>query len=338
MPERSDRHRLVLHGLPVVRSLEDLSDLTHLSVGLLYRLSRFPVEQYKTWKIKKRSGGERRIHQPSEEMKALQAWILRAVLDKLETSPACKGFEPNSSTSDNARPHVRCRALLCLDIEDFYPSVKASWVYKIFEATGYSRKACALFTDICTLHGGLPQGAPTSPKLANLACWRMDRRLMGFAGRRGIMYTRYADDMAFSAFSYRLLTRSIGTIERIVRSEGFRLNRAKSRFSGPSRAHVVTGLVIHDDGFGIGRRCYRQLRARIHRLCRIGEGKAEGDEVRRLDGWLSYVRGVDRGRAEILSKYLAKLRERYPDSAVFQLRDGITTVSKVRPAFQPRRR
>lgn len=311
-----DHYRLVLHELPVVRSLQELSDLTHLSPGLLYRLSQFPSKQYKLYHLGKKSGGTRLICQPSHEMKALQGWILRSILDRLRTSAACKGFEKGANIKENAWPHKGCSGLLCIDIADFFPSVRASWVYRIFLSAGYSPAIAALFTDICSFEGSLPQGAPTSPKLANLACWRLDRRLMGFVGRRGIMYTRYADDMAFSALSYRKLLKARGTIESIVKSEGFSLNEAKARFMGPSRARIVTGLVVHDAGVGIGRVKYRQLRAQIHSLVRCQQSEADLSNVAELSGWLAYTRGVDAERARMLENYVTNLRERYPESAI----------------------
>jgi retron-type reverse transcriptase len=319
MPKPTDRYRLVLHELPVVESLHDLTTHTHLSPGLLYRLSRFPEKNYKTYELKKKSGGSRVISQPSREMKALQGWVLRSILDKLKASPASKGFETGTSTVDNARPHAECTALLALDIDDFFTSIKASWVHTIFRLAGYTSATASLLTDICTLRGSLPQGAPTSPKLANLACWKMDRRLMGFAGRRGIMYTRYADDMTFSSFSYRQLVRSKWVIEAIIGSEAFTINRKKTRLLGPSRCRSVTGLVLHDGEVGIGRRKYRHLRARIHKVCSEKKSKASDEEILSLNGLLAYVYGVDPTRAWMLHTYVNSLRRKYPRSAVSSL-------------------
>ena len=69
----------------------------------------------------------------------------------------------------------------------------------------------------------LPQGAPTSPALANLCAFRLDRRLSGLAEAAGARYTRYADDLAFSGdvpFG-RMAERFSVQVAAIVAEEGF---------------------------------------------------------------------------------------------------------------------
>ncbi len=151
-----DLARLTLLGLPLISDLDSLSRLTHLSKGLLYRLVRFPNKQYLTYKLPKKSGGFRLIAQPSREMKALQAWVLRSILDKLVSSSACKGFERGSSTADNARAHIGANAILTFDIEDFYPSVSAGRVFSVFRTLGYDKRVSATLTSVCVFRDQLP--------------------------------------------------------------------------------------------------------------------------------------------------------------------------------------
>lgn len=308
--------RLSLLGLPQIVSLADLSKRTHLSKGLLYRCAKYPENQYRTYKMPKKSGGTRLISQPSTELKAVQGWILRAILDKLSVSPACKGFVAGTSTRDNAIPHIGATALASIDIEDFFPNVKASHVFSVFRTVGYSARVASLFTSLCTYRGGLPQGAPTSPVLANLTSLRLDARISGYVGKRGINYTRYADDLTFSSYSYVNLSRALPFITKILESEGFSLNTRKTRVAGPSRQHTVTGLVVTSVDVGVGREKYRELRAMLHRFATKPPTAIKAQEIERAKGFVAYLNSVDTVRRKRLGKYLDDLRVKYPKSAL----------------------
>jgi RNA-directed DNA polymerase len=315
----SDRLRLALLGLPPIDSLEDFSTLTHLSKGLLYRLSRFPDLNYFTYAIPKKKGGQRTIAQPSAEMKAVQVWILRNILHRLTVSSACKGFERLTNIGDNARPHIGAQAVMCLDLEDFFPTIRVNQVWSVFRTLGYSPRMSAVIASLCTYKGVLPQGSPASPKLANLVCLRLDARLSGYAGRRGIVYTRYADDLNFSSLSYARLGKSYPFIKKIVRAEGFSLNDSKTRLAGPARQHRITGLIVNDSQAGIGRVRLRQIRSKINHLCRHSKAAAPHKDVAHVEGWLAFVNGVDKKRHAMLMKYVTGMQAKYPQSAVSML-------------------
>ena len=308
--------RVRLLGLPVIDSIDDLSYHTRLSRDKINQLWRRPAFQYKVFDIPKKQGGSRTIAQPSRELKALQAWILHNILGPLRPSSASVGFERGESILRNAQPHIGARVTMSLDLEDFFPSVRANRVFVLFRWLGYSDWTSSLFTQLCTLEGGLPQGSPASPKLANLVCLRLDRRIMGYVGRRGIAYTRYADDLNFSSFSQSALVHASRFIRFIITDEGFTLNHAKTRIAGPGRCHRTTGLVITEESVGIGRRKFRMLRSRINDLRAVEAGTASADRVAHIRGWLAYVKSVDPKRHQALIQYIHKLSMREPDSAV----------------------
>ncbi|WP_155395454.1 reverse transcriptase domain-containing protein [Photobacterium angustum] len=183
----------------------------------------------------KKSGGFREIAQPCRELKAIQSWILRNILDKLNSSPYSKGFEKGKSILDNAQPHVGASYLLSLDLEDFFPSIGSYKVYGIFRSIGYNKEMSKLLTNLCTYHGYLPQGAPSSPKLANLTCSRLDARIHGYAGPKGITYTRYADDITLSGNTPLKIEKAKAFIGTIVREEGLNLNKNKTKICGTKR-------------------------------------------------------------------------------------------------------
>jgi RNA-directed DNA polymerase len=318
-PKTTNKIQLQLLGLPTVDSLEDLSNLTHLSKGLIFQLCQFTDKFYKTYKIDKKSGGKRVIAQPCDEMKALQGWILRNILDRLHVSSAAKGFEKHLSIADNALPHRGSNALLCIDLEDYFPSIKANKIWSIFHTVGYGPRISATLASICCYKGCLPQGAPTSPKLANLVTLSLDRRILGLVGKKGIIYTRYADDLAFSSFSSSKLVDLFPVINAIISSEGFTINSTKTRIAGPGRQHKITGLVVNDRGAGIGRQALKKLRAQILLFGRYAKGGAPIIDLRRMKGWLSFLKGIDKQRYRMIEKYLLNLKKKYPQSSILDL-------------------
>ncbi len=317
---RPETTRVRLLGLPVIDSIDDLSYYTRLSRQKINQLWRRPAFQYKVFDLPKKGGGSRTIAQPSRELKALQAWVLHTILRPLRPSSASVGFEQHETILRNAQPHIGARVTMSLDLENFFPSVRANRVFVLFRWLGYSDWASSLFTEICTLDGGLPQGSPASPKLANLVCHRLDRRIMGYVGRRGIAYTRYADDLTFSAFSQTSLVRASRFIRAIIEDEGFSLNHSKTRIAGPGRCHRVTGLVVTEDAVGIGRKVFRKLRSRINDLRSVRADDAPEERVSHIKGWLAHVKSVDPKRHLALLQYIRKLSAREPESAVQLLR------------------
>lgn len=247
-------YKLYLSNLPVIDDLQTLADYTHLSKGFLYKISIISDRYYKEFQIPKKSGGFRTIACPSRPIKAVQAWILRNILDTVHVTESATGFRTGKNLLFNVEPHKNNRYILCLDIDDFFPSVQYPKVYNVFRTLGYNPHISHVFTSICTYNGTLPQGGVTSPALSNIVCIRLDRRIVGYTGKRNITFTRYADDMTFSCMSQGRLVGAKRTVEKIVTEEGFRLNPEKTRFIGPRRQRKITGLVIGDDTVGVGRK------------------------------------------------------------------------------------
>jgi len=313
MSSGSYAYRLRNLGLPDIESIEDLADKTRLSLNKVKYISYRSRYLYKVYDVPKKSGKKRRIAQPNRELKAVQAWILRNILDKLSSSVHCKGFENGTSILDNAIPHVNSNYVLTVDLEDFFQSVKASSVYTIFRSIGYSKNISSILTNLCTFEGGLPQGAPTSPKLANLACAKLDYRVHGYAGQKGIVYTRYADDITLSAQTAKKIYKAKQFIGTIISNEGFAINRAKTRISGTQSQKKITGLILSENHVGIGRDKYREIRSKIHHLF-----VNRNDEYSHTNGLLSFVYSVDKKAYNKLYSYVKKLKDKYPKSGATQ--------------------
>lgn len=312
---KGDSFRLSMLGLPVLHSIEDLSKSMHVSKYMIYQLSSNSDKYYRTYTIPKKSGKPRLISQPSKSLKGFQSWVLVNILNKLSVSESCKGFEKDTSIGDNVKPHCNANTVLTLDLKDFFPSVGRRMVYNIFASLGYNKLVATILTNACTFRGGLPQGGPCSPKLANLATWRLDLRIQGYVGKRGISYTRYADDLTFSGLTPSKVAKIVPTIERIIVSESFQPNYEKTRIAGPGRAKRVTGLVISNSSYGIGHRKFKQVRSKIHHLTLPAE-QSNLKLLKEVRGWLSYLNSVDRKHHAKALKYAQTMAEQNPGTLV----------------------
>jgi RNA-directed DNA polymerase len=262
--------------------------------------------EYRTFSIPKRAGGERWLAAPSHDLKALQRTILRRLLRRLKAHPAATGFERGQSIATNARSHAGAAVIVRLDIKSFFTSTLAERVKKFFLNIGWNEEAADLLVKLTTFKDALPQGAPTSPRLANLVNFRLDARLSGLAAKFGAVYTRYADDMTFSfkKDSGKAATvinprngkrvpginnksggaarNLVACAKRIVNSEGYAIHgRKKLSIRRKHQRQVVTGLVVND-GARLPREVRRRLRAIGHRL---RTGKEATITAQQLAGW-----------------------------------------------------
>ena len=223
--------------------------------------------RYRQFTIPKRSGGTRRILAPERELKDLQRQILRRLLARLRVHPAAMGFERGRSIVTNALAHRGQAVVLRFDIKDFFPSTGAKRVGRYFRRIGWNRPAAKLLLRWCSFEGGLPQGAPTSPRLSNLVNFRVDARLAAMAAKLGAVYTRYADDItiSFAADDQKKVHYMQRFVRRVVEAEGYRLHHRK-KLSIRRRHHqqIVTGLVVNDR-VNLPRSVRRWLRAVEHR-------------------------------------------------------------------------
>lgn len=314
----TDTTKLTKLGLPHIQSLDDLSAAIGVSKYTLYQLSHHSDKYYKTYEVAKKSGGKRTISQPARKLKGLQSWILFTILNKMQVSPSCMGFRKGSSTLDNATPHVGAGTILNMDLQNFFPTVTAKQVFSIFRRIGFNDLISNVFTNICTCDGRLPQGSPCSPYLANLATWTLDLRIQGYVGKRGISYTRYADDLSFSGPNPSTVVKIIPMVKEIIEDENFVVNHKKTRVAGAARAKTVTGLVVNEESVGIGKKKYKDLRAKIHHLTLPEEQKNE-KLLYHVSGWLSYLNSVDKARFEKAKKYIKGLSKKYPKTLVGRL-------------------
>ena len=253
------------------------------------------------------------ISSPSKELKAVQAWILRNILDKLSTSPYATAYTRGRRLLDNVSPHASNRYFLSVDIQNFFPSVESLRVRRLFKALGYSKVAADKLGRLCCYFSGLPQGAVTSPALSNLICLRLDRRLAGLVSRRNVVFTRYADDITFSTNNRNALPRLLPSVYRILRDEGFEPHEKKTRILGPRTRCAITGLVKNssEPAFGIGRKKKAAMRAIMHNfLARHVVNRAYPSKAS-IEGWIHFLKVVDPTSHQQMLRYWDTQKRKY---------------------------
>ncbi len=252
------------------------------------------LHHYRYSWIQKRSGEFRLIETPKSRLKDIQRKILRDILIHVPPHPSAHGFCRGRSIKTFVAPHIGQEAVLRLDLKDFFHSVPVARIGALFRRLGYPENIAWLLLGFCTnsispsLAGSpykdlpwisrkrlqskhLPQGAPTSPQLANLSAWRLDCRLQGVADRFGFQYTRYADDLAFSGPS-RLASMSEfveALVGGIAIGEGFQLNHRKTRLRLSSQRQCLAGIVINEKS-NCRRSDWDQLKAILHNCIKYG--------------------------------------------------------------------
>lgn len=153
----------------------------------------------------------------------------------------------------------------------------------------------------------LPQGAPTSPALANLCLWKLDKRLNGLAKKMDIRYSRYADDLAFSGgrhlYKNNLYMRKL--IEHIVTEEGFSIHHAKTFTASQSQRQTLTGIVVNRHP-NISRREYDEIKAILYNCKTFGvekQNRAQHPNFKDyLHGKISYIASINSSKGERLLK------------------------------------
>ncbi len=331
---RAHVEELQRRGLPLLATPADVARALGLTVSRLRWLcfhAEAPTRtHYVYFEVPKKSGGKRLLAAPHEELKRAQHWVLESVLEKLPVTPSAHGFVPGRSTVSNATPHVGRDVVVNCDLADFFPTITFPRVRGVFEAIGYSPAVATVLALLCTEaprvkaqlgltahwvavgERALPQGAPTSPALSNQIARKLDQRLDGVARKLGWVYTRYADDLTFSAPPNHRpeIGWLLAKIRHVAQDEGFALNPKKCRVQRAAQRQEVTGIVVNSRP-AIPREELRRLRAILHGAAKTGLAAQNREGHPHFEAWLrgkiAYVTMVDRAKGAALAEKLAKV-------------------------------
>jgi RNA-directed DNA polymerase len=296
-----------------------LLTLNHLSAetGLTYGYLRLAVARvsgkYKHIMLKKRVPGRsshRMISIPSGRLMTCQRWIASNILRHAQPHSRSFAYHPDSNPVFAAREHTEAKWLIKVDIQDFFHAITEHQVYRVFRSLGYSRLLSFELSRLCTMAckrlpadnahlkyegseieayqspyiGILPQGAPTSPMLSNLAVKSLDETLAKLATDNDMRFTRYADDIVFSCKDERD-RKSVNRVKRaILRSlneEGFRPNLRKTAIRGPGSRKVVLGILVDCKKPRLAREYKDKIRQHLHYLSHPNFGPSKHASARK---------------------------------------------------------
>ena len=331
-------------AVPSIDGLGELADFLEVTSGQLdwltdtahvnRRTPRGRLHHYSYDWLARPGRAPRLLEVPTPRMRRVQRRVLRDILGPLPLNDAAHGFVPGRSAISGASAHAGAHTLITLDLSTFFARVPARRVYSVFRQAGYPEAVAHALTGLCTHavptwvgarmpSGGspedraalrdaisrshLPQGSPTSPALSNLTVRRLDSRLTGWAAASGAVYTRYADDLAFSGSGLRgrAAASFISGVDRIVRAEGHLLNRTKIRVASRAARQTVTGLVVND-GPAVDRPTFDELKALLHNCVVHGpasQNRTDHPEFRaHLLGRLNWIASVSPTRGQRLRR------------------------------------
>ena len=277
--------------------------------------------RYKQFKIKKKSGGFRLITAPRNQSFMLLLRYVNEIFKAVYTpSDYAMGFTENRSVVTNANLHKGHNYIFNIDLKDFFPSIHQARVWKRLQLKPLSFKQpiANVVAGLCSMKEKmedgsiryvLPQGAPTSPIITNMICDNLDRRLAGLAKRFGVVYSRYADDITFSSMHnvYHPMGEFRKELKRIVESQGFVINKDKTRLQKLGSRQEVTGIIVSDK-LNVSQKYVRDIRNILYIWRKYGYAtafnkffprykdakghvkKGNPDMVNVLDGRLMYLK------------------------------------------------
>lgn len=285
----------------------ELAAVLDVKVSTLTYFAYGSGKKYNTFTIPKSSGGVREIFAPIGGLKSLQR-KLAVLLNEIYPAPAyVHGFIKGRGIVGNADIHVGKRVVLNFDLKDFFPSITVTRIIGLLKAHpfNFNKEVASSIAGLVCYNGFLPQGAPTSPILSNIICFRLDRALLSLAKKEHVSYTRYADDITIST-RRRKLSEAIlkqGTdgklllgsaINEILSFNHFQVNEAKTRVNFGSQAKYVTSIKVNSKP-NVSKTYVRQIRAMLNALCKYGPKKAQIEYSTKYNGnnkdFIQVVRG-----------------------------------------------
>jgi RNA-directed DNA polymerase len=355
--------RLRSQGVAVVFTLGHLARRSGAPYPYLRRVVKRSIDPYHEFAIKRRAGkNPRLISSPEPLLMNVQRWILGRILDHVPPHPASYAYQTGKSIRMCAEQHLGARWLIKMDLHNFFHTIDERQVYRIFAALGYEPLLALELARLCTrqAHGDfphptryrvrhqrhtaipgystyaigfVPQGAPTSGAIANLAVRPLDDSLAALASAHRLVYTRYADDIVFSSsgtFDRRAASLLIRQARHEISACGFTVHDKKTRLSPPGARRVVLGLLVDGDTIRLQKEMRSRIATHIHAAEKFGLREHQLSRgfasvlglARHVDGLLAFAADIDPGWTDDLrARWRRTLQRDASALGVFELSD-----------------
>jgi RNA-directed DNA polymerase len=306
------------HSIRVIIPTEltdEASLLAYLGLGAaeLRKIWYYRGRMYQHFSIAKGPNKVRMISAPDDRLKYLQRKIADKLSELYHPRNPVHGFVADRSVKTNALAHLHRRFVVNIDLQDFFPTITQNRVEGLLTSLQINSRVTAIIARLCCNNGHLPQGAPSSPVLSNMICFRLDKKLMEIAKKTRCIYTRYADDITFSSFqppsplfeatlppAGRFLPQLLAPdLREIFAHNGFTINADKTHFADRHSRRIVTGLKINEL-VNVDRRYVRNIRAALHSIETLGLADAE-TKYRAQHGGKASLAAHLRGKIAFLS-------------------------------------
>jgi RNA-directed DNA polymerase len=318
--------------LPVIFSRQHFASLVGMPSHMIDRIIYFRNNQYHQFKIPKNSGkGFRWIRTPEKKLLYLQQWINKNILQKVPVLDCCTGFVPGKSLATNGYIHRSSSIVLKIDLLKFFDTISDKRVYGFFKYLGYHPNVAydlaqlttadptsefwksmsveeirKISTQISIGDATLPQGAATSPQLANCIANSLDHRLFKLSLKLKCRYSRYADDLVFSIGKNGGQLPVFALVKRIIEDEGFIVNEDKTAYLKKGMKQFVTGLTV-THGFHVPKKFRQEIYKHLYYSKKYGpfehlkrwmNDNQKGEEIIYgfkdwLQGSIAYVYSID---------------------------------------------
>jgi retron-type reverse transcriptase len=327
---------------PIPAELADEAALlAYLGLGIteLRKIWYYRGRMYQHFSIAKGQKKVRMISAPDERLKHLQRKIAEKLTELYQPRNPVHGFVAERSIKTNAHSHLHRRFVINIDLKDFFPTISQNRVEGMLSSIGIDARVAKIIAHICCNRRHLPQGAPSSPVISNMICFRLDRRLMGIAKETRCIYTRYADDITFSSYRppIELFENAVPPVGRFspelfapklrqaFKQNGFVLNPTKAHYADRHSRRIVTGLKVNEL-LNVDRRYVRNIRAALHSVETLGLKDAEkkfhekhggrSSLVAHLVGKISFMTHIKGQSDPVVRSITLRFNNRFPDRSI----------------------
>lgn len=276
----------------ITHATATLSELIGVSSYLLKDFCNNAYKYYREFEVPKKSGkGFRVICAPKTFLKTVQHWILDYLLHRLVQHDSCYSYRKNKSIKDNAEAHINRKYILCMDIESFFDNIHKEEVFNCFIKNKMDPNLSILLSNIVTLNGSLPQGAPTSPIISNSYLYKFDEDISKYCSDNNLSYSRYADDLTIGSDDYTSLKEIEKLIEKSLSVFRLKVNKKKTRIISSNSCQLVTGVTINNGTLRPPRKYRKEVRALFYKA----EIERNVDLLPKLYGHLNYLKSFKNG-------------------------------------------